>query len=111
MGRVSHIKKSDKQSILDRDLKLYSLSSRNQSPNIIICHETTLSHPSSSFHTEKKELHHGHKASYLLYFVFLATCKELGFHSVDFENIYLKAEICWSRSCKPDYSKLEGFQA
>lgn len=62
-------------------------------------------------HRKKKQLHHGHKASYLFYFVFLATCKALGFHRVDYQNIYMKAEICWSHSCKPDYSRLEAVQA
>lgn len=65
----------------------------------------------AAFTQKKQELHHGHKASYLFYFVFLATCKALGFHRVDYENIYLKAEICWSHSYKPDYSRLEAFQS
>lgn len=48
------LKKVIKQGILDGSLKLRSLGSGNQSPNIIICHGTTLSHPSSSFHTKKR---------------------------------------------------------
>lgn len=45
-----------------------------------------------SFQKKKKWLHHGHKASYLFYFVFLATCEALGFQRVDYENICSKAE-------------------
>lgn len=61
---------------------------------------------------KEKELHHGHKASYLFFSVFLATCKALGFHRVDYENIYSKAEICWTYSCKPENTRgLRVFQA
>lgn len=64
----------------------------------------------ASFQKKKKALHHGHKASYLFYFVFLATCEALGFQRVDYENICSKAEICRASSWRARKT-VEAFQA